>query len=129
MHKRRQTTVTGQEPSVDLTKKLNDMSHTQGDESDPDVVGVGEPKDPQMKAQDRGSQRTGKASMSLKMSQGASSSRFNNINREETEPEGVLELKDAIIELYLAIKIRSTEEVSSIAFKSSNTKPLGSNIK
>ena len=94
------------------------MSHTQGDESDPDVVGVGEPKDPKMKAQDRGSQRTGKASMSLKMSQGASSGRFNNINREETEPEGVLELKDAIIELYLAIKIRSTEEVSLIVFKS-----------
>ena len=30
-----------------------------------------------------------------------------------TEPEDVYELRDAIIELYLAIKIRSTEEVSS----------------
>lgn len=48
------------------------------------------------------------------MSQGnASSSRFNDIKRLETEPESLLELKDAIIELYLAIKIRSTEEVSS----------------
>lgn len=47
------------------------------------------------------------------MSQGnASSSRFNDIKRLETEPESLLELKDAIIELYLAIKIRSTEEVS-----------------
>ena len=30
----------------------------------------------------------------------------------ETDNEDVLELKEAIIELYLAIKIRSTEEVS-----------------
>ena len=29
-----------------------------------------------------------------------------------TEVEDVIDLKDAIIELYLAIKIRSTEEVS-----------------
>jgi len=32
-----------------------------------------------------------------------------------TEQEGVLDLRDAIIELYLAIKIRSTDEVSSFA--------------
>ena len=32
----------------------------------------------------------------------------------DTEPENILELKDAIIELYLAIKIRSTEEVSRL---------------
>ena len=30
-----------------------------------------------------------------------------------TEQEDVLDLRDAIIELYLAIKIRSTDEVSS----------------
>ena len=56
----------------------------------------------------------------MRMSQGnASSSRFNDIKRLETEPESLLELKDAIIELYLAIKIRSTEEVSQL--NTSNT--------
>ena len=33
-------------------------------------------------------------------------------NKLETETDDINELKDAIIELYLAIKIRSTEEVS-----------------
>lgn len=33
-----------------------------------------------------------------------------------TEVEDVMDLKDAIIELYLAIKIRSTEEVSTFLF-------------
>ena len=60
------------------------------------------------------------------MSQGnASSSRFNDIKRLETEPESLLELKDAIIELYLAIKIRSTEEVSQLAQK--HTQPTNLN--
>ena len=56
MHKRRKTTVTGEECSAEITKKLNDMSNTQDDDSDPDIVGVGEPKD----AKRQGSQRTGK---------------------------------------------------------------------
>ena len=34
-------------------------------------------------------------------------------NKLETETDDINELKDAIIELYLAIKIRSTEEVST----------------
>ena len=116
MHKRRKTTVTGEESSADITKQLNEMSHTEGDE--PDVVGVGEPNQSKRLGQDRGSQRTGKGAISLKMSQGnANSSRFDNINRLDTEQENILDLKDAIIELYLAIKIRSTEEVSHhIAF-------------
>ena len=64
MHKRRKTTVTGEESSAEITKKLNDMSNTQDDDSDPDIVGVGEPKD----VKRQGSQRTGKQTMSLKMS-------------------------------------------------------------
>ena len=63
MHKRRKTTVTGDESSAEITKKLNDMSNTH-DDSDPDIVGVGEPKDPKR----QGSQHTGKQTVSLKMS-------------------------------------------------------------
>ena len=68
MHKRRKTTVTGDESSADITKKLNDISRTAGDDSDPDLVGVGEPKDSKQYGQERASQRTGKGAISLKMS-------------------------------------------------------------
>ena len=34
----------------------------------------------------------------------------------QSEAHSVAELRDAIIELYLAIKIRSTEEVSTVDF-------------
>ena len=65
MHKRRKTTVTGEESSEAITKKLNDLSHT--NDSDPDLIGVGEPNDAKRHGMDRGSQRTGKG-VSLKMS-------------------------------------------------------------
>ena len=45
MHKRRKTTVTGEDPTAEITKQLNNLQSSHENDSDPDIVGVGEPKD------------------------------------------------------------------------------------
>ena len=45
MYKRRKTTVTGDDPTAEITKQLNNLQNPAGNDSDPDFVGVGEPKD------------------------------------------------------------------------------------
>ena len=54
----------------------------------------------------------------------SSSSANMGVPQLTTEPEDVQELKDAIIELYLAIKIRSTEEVSDLFLSKNRTQVL-----
>ena len=91
---------------------------TQNDQSQPDIV-----TSPNDKFKSRK-----KNTISIPSGIGDLSSkgtRDHRLNQNlETDTDDVMELKEAIIELYLAIKIRSTEEVSLIFLHRRNIREL-----